>query len=227
MNLASLSGLTKVVATLGVGGVLAGAIALGASGGKGAGSAPPAQVVAAAAANVPEGTTQTVQAGVTPRTDCAKDWLPYEDPDGWFSFCYPADLKLVTSIIGDKKDYGVLVSVYPPGPHPEGSFGVTFVWRSVGNSVLSAENLCTGGGPEASYTSANLSSRLLSNKNEAMCITDSFSDSGKTDHRFRTLISEPKTSTDGVISARGDFGGEDFSALEAKSLAILDTLRIR
>jgi hypothetical protein len=225
MNIAGLSGVTKVVVALAAGGVLAGAIALGASGGGGGGSAPPAQLVAATATSVVESPSRAVE--VTPRTDCPKDWLPYQDPDGWFSFCYPPELKLVTSVIGDKKHYGLLVSVYPPGPHPEGSFGVTFVWRSVGNSERSPENLCAGGGPEASYTSASLSSRFLNSRAEAMCVTDAYADSGKTDRKYRTLVSEPKTSTDGVISARADFGGEDFGTLEAKSLAILDTLRIR
>jgi hypothetical protein len=223
MDIRAFSGVTKAVVALSAGGVLAGAIALGASGGNGGGASPPAQAVAATATSVPENSTQAV----TPRTDCPKDWSAYEDPDGWFSFCYPSDLKLVTSVIGDKKDYGFLASVYPPGPHPEGSFGVTFIWRSVGNSERAPENLCAGGGPEASYTSANLGSRLLSTKTVAICVTDSYADSAKTDRRFRTLISEPKTSTEGVVSARADFGGEDFSALEVQSLSILDTLRIR
>jgi hypothetical protein len=52
MKLQSLSGVAKAVVALSAGGVLAGAIALGASGG--GGSAPPAQVVAATATGVPE-----------------------------------------------------------------------------------------------------------------------------------------------------------------------------
>jgi hypothetical protein len=58
MNISTLPGITKALVALGAGGVLAGAIALGASGGNGGGASPPAQVVAATATSVPEVGTQ-------------------------------------------------------------------------------------------------------------------------------------------------------------------------
>jgi hypothetical protein len=90
MNIAGLSGVTKVVVALAAGGVLAGAIALGANVGKGGGSAPPAQLVAATATSVSEATAPASGGpAVTPRTDCLADENAYDDPDGRFSLCYP------------------------------------------------------------------------------------------------------------------------------------------
>jgi len=109
MNIASLSGVTKAVAALTVGGVLAGAIALGASGGKGAGSSPPVQVVAATATSLAEGTQSPAQVTATPytqdrkpvpailasqagRPDCPQGWLVWIDTKNRFSICYPPTL---------------------------------------------------------------------------------------------------------------------------------------
>jgi hypothetical protein len=90
MNIPSLSGVTKAVIALSAGGVLAGAIALGANGGGGGGAAsPPAQVVAPTATSVPESGGDRVR----DRTDCPQDWTLYVDPDGYFSFCYPENFQ--------------------------------------------------------------------------------------------------------------------------------------
>ncbi len=122
MNLKSLSGLTKVVVALSAGGVLAGAIALGASDGNGGGASPPAQVIAETPTNVPEQeTTPTptpppafVYANyITPDTQvlqdatqkrAALDAAGQRCPTGYQlydselingSFCYPPDWKVV------------------------------------------------------------------------------------------------------------------------------------
>ena len=101
MNISSVSGIAKVVAALGAGGVLAGAIALGATGGTrgGDGASPPqaqvpeetpTSVVEATATSEPEPTeSPTDREAVIPRTDCLPDEVAYEDPDGRFSLCYP------------------------------------------------------------------------------------------------------------------------------------------
>ncbi len=96
MNIQALSGVTKVVAALAGGGLLAGAIALGASGGNGGGSTPLAQVVAATATSVVEGTTSQTGSKLDPnqaRTDCPQGWTYYNDSQGYFSFCYPSTLR--------------------------------------------------------------------------------------------------------------------------------------
>ena len=92
MNLSSISGVTKTVVALSAGGILAGAIALGASnsGGSG-GSPPPAQTVAATAASVPEGQRSSTQ--LEPRRDCPEGWMDYLDPDNHFSLCFPATMR--------------------------------------------------------------------------------------------------------------------------------------
>ena len=124
MKLQSLSGLTKAVIAFSAGGVLAGAIALGASGG-GGGSSPPAQVVAQTPTSVPEHTAvprptppnlaspndipadvQTLAEGTRKLAEaegkgnrCPDSYVFYKSTLLGGSFCYPTSWSLV---LGDR-----------------------------------------------------------------------------------------------------------------------------
>jgi hypothetical protein len=114
MNISSLSGVTKAVVALGAGGVLAGAIALGASGGNGGGASPPAQAVAATATSVPEQNQGGAQPG--PRQDCPANWTSYVDPDNQFSLCFPVEMRFG---VGEGEPGGskaiTIMTAQPPG----------------------------------------------------------------------------------------------------------------
>jgi hypothetical protein len=116
MNIEAISGLVKVVAVVGAGSVLAGAIALGATNGGGGGSSVPALQVAETPISVPEATATTTAEGTTytqdrepvapvlaeqgGRPDCPEDWLVWRDPNSRYSVCYPAtvpgDIEAIT-----------------------------------------------------------------------------------------------------------------------------------
>jgi hypothetical protein len=132
MNIASLSGITKVAAALAGGSVLAGAVALGATGGSG-GSAPPAQVVQLTPTSVPEerSADNRLDPG-QPRTDCPDGWTYYNDPDGYFSFCFPPELKATQGNGVPGGSRAVSVNTPQDGPPPArkpNSVTFTIYWK--------------------------------------------------------------------------------------------------
>jgi hypothetical protein len=120
MNIQSLSGVTKAVIALSAGGVLAGAIALGANGGGGGGSLPPAQVAAQTPTSEMEGATPAakppafaysnyippdaaaLQEATQSRVSldgagqrCPSDYNLYDSKLLSGTFCYPPDWKVI------------------------------------------------------------------------------------------------------------------------------------
>jgi hypothetical protein len=225
MNISSLSGVTKAVVALGAGGVLAGAIALGASGSKGGASLPPAQVVAATATSVPEGTSPSPVA-VTPRTDCPKDWLPYEDPDKRFSFCYPSAFKIVTDSRNDRATFGIAVYVYP-GESDDGGLSLGFTWMKRGNVELVGGSVCASGGGKYPFTSRQETTRTFATKTLEVCSTGTYSDSARSVLDYRTFAAEFPVSDGGVVRVKADYSATKLQEFEGMAMRIVETLLTR
>ena len=134
MNWQAVPAVLKVAVPLAIGGVLAGAIALGATSGGNNDGAP--QAAAATPTPVPEATRAPTAAPVKtelgPRTDCPKDWTYYNDPDGHFSFCHPLSLRV--TVAEGVPGGGQVVSIdtppdrLPPAVQPD-SIVFTAYWK--------------------------------------------------------------------------------------------------
>jgi hypothetical protein len=218
MNIASLSGVAKVAAGLAGGGVLAGVIALGATGGGSGGSAPPAQVVEVTPTSVPERTSDTRLDPTKPRTDCPDGWTYYNDPNGRFSFCYPDDFKLVTT--------ATVAGVTGPWVG-QGNVAVWFFWMGRGNSERSLDNVCSPGGGRSPWTSMAPEVRAIAGRSAAACFTDTYADQGRASLDYRSFAAEFHVTTGGVIRANADYSASRVDELERIALAIIDTLLVR
>ena len=172
----------------------------------------------------PASLAEATPAPLWPRTDCPEGWLPYLDPDGYFSFCYPAGLKLVTDSVGDPRGFGTIVGVYPVKTSPESSYGVSFIWRSHGNGTYACPN---GGGGGANFIAYFQQDRAIAGRTLRLCITDSFKDAAHSQLGYRRTSFEYPVEGGGVISAKADVSGMDRASAEDISLRILDSLRVR
>jgi hypothetical protein len=225
MNISGFSGVTKVIIALGAGGVLAGAIALGARGGGDSGTAPSAQVAAETPTAVPEG-TGALATLPAPRKDCPERWLAYDDPDGRFSFCYPPDFKLVTDDRSHGSSIGIIAGVYPSSA-TDRSVAVWFTWVALAHKDLPAASVCTAGGGKYPYTSRQETTRAFAGITRDVCFTDTFSEPTRTQLDYRSLATEFPVSDGGVVRARADYSALNISEIEALAMQIIDTLLVR
>jgi hypothetical protein len=230
MKLQSLSGLTKAVVALSAGGVLAGAIALGAGGGNG--SSPSAQVALQTPTSVPERIETGRFDPQKPRTDCPPNWISYVDPDGRFSFCHPADLKPVTERRSDPGT-GLLLSIGEPVDQrePKNAFVMTISWSSRTSFVRtqpSTSECATNTGTTTNVSRSEFISAAISSRTAVGCHwrgqRGSLPSAGELSMEipFDSLGSRDQ----GVIRVRVDYAGPDLDGTFSRAQAIIDTIRL-
>jgi hypothetical protein len=127
-------GTLKVLLPLGAGAALAGAIAWGASGGGPGGTRAPAAPTEAAAAATAAPEKTPGPPWDSRRPDCPQGWAVYNDPDGYFSLCYPPGLEAGggTRVAGAAE--GATFSAGDPGQNGRSDatnvFSLNIAWRS-------------------------------------------------------------------------------------------------
>ncbi len=167
------------------------------------------------------GPTVTPSPAPTPfgvRTDCPPAWTYYNDPMDRFSFCYPADLKLVTTSPAGERS--LLVGVYPLPARPGGQYMVTF------GALPTFGDICTPGNSGGGYLHSVSGTRVIAGASLPTCTTDYFEDMDQNKHTARMMTARVPSSH-GTIDARVYSQGVPLTDSEALGFAILDTLVVR
>jgi hypothetical protein len=237
MDVSTLSGITKVIIALGAGGVLAGAIALGASDG-GGGPEPPAQVAAQTPPSVPEARpTPESSQSVVPRTDCAPDEDAYDDPDGRFSVCYPSAAVRAASHGPRGGPKRTVLTLREPADESvlSNTWTMRITWddkTGLGLGPPSAETCPKYTGTGAKPVSSEFVKSVINGREFIGCLTKGNLSPGipQLDGQELMLLSpvaRDGSATEGYILIFINSTGPDFPITSQRSQAIVSKLRIR
>jgi hypothetical protein len=236
MNIASLSGVAKVAAALAGGGVLAGVIALGATGSSGGGPAPPAQVVEATPTSVPETTVLPRTTQVVPRTDCAPNERAYDDPDGRFSLCYPDSARASAHQPRTGAPRTVLTLREPPDTAvTQDAWIMRVTWdekTGLGLGMPSAETCPRYTGTVAKPTSTQFVQVMIDGRTFTGCLTKGNLSPGHPQLEGQELmllapVAKDGSASEGYILIFINSTGPDLQSTSQRSGSVVDQLRVR
>jgi hypothetical protein len=240
MRLQSFSGLLKVSASLAVGGLFAGAIALAASRDDAPMPvpAPQAALQEATATEVAVEATATVVVPTErlnpgePRTDCPAGWSFYNDPDGYFSLCYPPN---VAAFPGRSQSPGLgtlLTVAEPVDPlKPTNSFAMHIAWSdhsSFASGPPTAASCSNETGTTTNATLREFVQRLISGRNAIGCHWRGqrglLLESGQL--RMDTPFAKDGSKKMGYVRVSVNYSGPEYVETFQRADAILQTLRL-
>jgi hypothetical protein len=231
--LSGIPGVLKVALPLAVGAALAGAIAWGASGGAGGGGAG-APEGPAAAAPTPKPEKTPGPPWDSGRPDCPPGWTVYNDPDGYFSVCFPPSLTPLTYDTPGS-NLGVILTLAEPDDMakavPINVFAMTVAWSSstgLGVGPPSPATCSVYTGSIAKATSTQFIRRTFGTKEGTGCLTRGIPAAGGTGaQQLRLFIPRSVDGGDkeGFVKILLDYVGPDFEGTFHRAEQILDTLR--
>ena len=161
------------------------------------------------------------------RTDCPQDWAGYEDPDGYFSLCYPADWLATSSL--PQAYFGYTFSLRSPDDSRELTDSVQMViyWEETSPSAAGVVNEPCGA--EVFLEDVEELSVMLAGRAVSACVGDPIDTEGDNPgppFYRRTLAEIPLGPDEGYVrlsfSERKDIGQSHAGLLTG----ILDSLQV-
>jgi hypothetical protein len=235
--LSGIPGVLKVALPLAVGAALAGAIAWGASGGAGGGGAPEAP---AASAPTPKPEKTPGPPWDLGRPDCPRGWEVWNDPDGYFSACYPPGLLKGAPFrnAGEGTNFYIAAA---PGLKPDGNVNVgdqanrfslaaNWIPRFVGAVGFPSVNTCPGYG--LGDTPAQFVQIQVGNRFGAACtatghILEMIPRVSTTSLEILVAIAPDGSGSEGYVAIGITYSGPDFTGTFNRVRQILGTFIFR
>jgi len=169
------------------------------------------------------------------RPDCPQGWNAYRDPDDHFSFCYPADLDIVTSRIARRELGGVSVNLGAP-TDPKEPLSRNRVFMALGwgvdpvfNPTLQLAELCSFA-PLLGRQETSVPVRVqIAGRTAVGCSATGADDVSGPPVQVLLLqipVDPAGAPDDGYVKLKISYIGPDIGTVQAQGRSILDTLVI-
>jgi len=164
------------------------------------------------------------------RSDCPEEWAVYDDPDGRFSFCYPATLRGISERSSLR---GTAVQVEAAdfvSSRPEERVFLLASWRPESYSQEAGPGLCAAfaQGGEVNRQEGKMT---VSATEASTCLTEVHQIDpgvGGTDRvDYYQLMVEIPDPSGGFVLIRGIYSGPDFEASRTTLMQMLDSVVVK